>query len=347
MTETMAPVLDVILATNDVLDFASVDEEQREPPLSSAIQISERVTLGPIPEKTTAAVIEKCRVPHVALGPLKGLYALYAEGRRGIWDESGSLEEALALTHLVRPTQLGYEFTAQVITDGAGECLEVEPAPVRTEMLRRYLIPNQRRRWLTDDDGRKLADLVGGYRSLKIGPGTRLSNALWYFTASAYLYDPNVRLAILVSILEGLVSTSRERALAQFRTRVIGLAQAFGLGGYIDRKWCDRTYEFRSLIAHGSRLINRREDYGSDADLSRDVQNRMTLLEHLGRAVLSRALLDERFRTLLLDEAALEARWPVRPVACPRCQGELEDSIPVVCPRCQRKWTAEGPSSTA
>ena len=337
MTGALPRVLDMILATTDALDFASEEEEEREPPVASPIQVSEGVNLGPIPERIAAAVIEACRVPHLAPRVLEGLYALYAEGRPGVWDESGSLQEALALSHLVRPTQLGYEFTAQVVTDDAGNC-KVMPAPVRTEMLRRYLVPSQRRRWLTDSDGRKLAELVRGYRSLRIDSGNRLSNALWYFTASAYLYDPNLRLAILVSILEGLVSTSRERVLAQFKTRMVGLAQEFGLGDLVDGKWCERTYAFRSLIAHGGRLINRREDYGSDAELSTDVHNRLTVLEHLGRVVLGRALVDDPFRGLLLDTEALDARWPVPPPACPTCQTELADSIPISCPRCQRKW---------
>ncbi len=336
----------------DVL-FATLSDEPHElydaePPVSEAFDLGDGLWLGPLPAAIVDAVWEECVLPgRRFLGSTPFAHAFYRDPSERFptqWDGDMNIEVAVALSRLVRGTGIDYEFAAQVRLDENDKVVEVIPAHMFPGVLEVFGIDGQARRWLSVADGALLRDLISAYNGLGDGfPTTsRLSHAMWYFTQSPYIQDPNIRMTFLVALLEGLFSTETLRANAQFRERLIAVSREVR-GPTLDRRFADEVYKLRSTPAHGGRLVLHMPRYDNRETFEKDINDKLIVLEEIARLILRRALFDRDFRETLQDPVRVAARWPVATQACPICQSTTyPDAVPVRCPHCQREWTNDG-----
>jgi len=162
---------------------------------------------------------------------------------------------------------------------------------------------------------------------------TRVGLAVSVFFESPFIRHGRPRALLLTTILEGLVSTSPERAFKQFTTRVPALASEVGLSK-LDAAWAERIYRFRSKLAHGSALLQSVNERERQTKLD-DVNANLTHLDELLRRVLRKALIDADFRERVEN---VDKYWPVAGKGCPACWSKDSDLLVAICPRCNTGW---------
>jgi len=124
------------------------------------------------------------------------------------WDPDGLISSTLALSRLIQPNTITTQYAARVIELEGGE-LEVHPGPVTGRSADAWLHVSTQKRWLTKEDAEALATLLATYWPIKATWPGRIKRALWNHEYTAQTHDFNVRLVIVASALEGLVSCNR------------------------------------------------------------------------------------------------------------------------------------------
>jgi hypothetical protein len=250
------------------------------------------------------------------------------------WDDDNQLTKLLFLSHLVHPNEGGFEYSARVVTNEAHEVkhcyvAEIPPFYARTSLP----IAADSRRWLTDADMRKLRDLAAAYERVRPSlADTKLGLVISTYVETPFMLNIRSRALLLLTMLEGLVNTDSERSTNQFTTRVKALAKELGLKA-VDKKWADKLYGLRSLLAHGSLMMSRASDAGQRQYT--EFLERLELVDLLLRRVIQKALLEDGFRETVLDPSK---HWPVWGTACPQCRAKDANLKQITC-RCGQAWT--------
>jgi hypothetical protein len=330
------PVADVLLVSADPLQL---DPEAREsdPPLSGMFEVCPGVQLAGIEPDIASAVVKatQFRSPgKTDTSVMYGFVRFNPPGKR--WDEDEAIAKALFLSHLVRAHEAGFEFTARVETDDKGRLVRLEPADVDSQFANAYCCPGARRRWLTQAETSNLGQLVKAYDEVlpALASNTRLGLAISVFLESPFVSHGRPRGLLLTTCLEGLVSTSPERAFKQFTLRVPALATEVGLGRF-DRAWAERAYGLRCKLAHGVPLLPSASERDDKARRLDEYGRALTDVDELLRCLIRRALLDATFRERLQN---VDVHWPVSGRGCPVCQSDDPQLLAVTCPRCKGTW---------
>jgi hypothetical protein len=327
-------VADVLVFADHPLKDAPALRES-EPPLSTPIEVTSGVSLAGIREDAATAIIARTGFREADRAGVNAMYALVRYDPPGSkWDQDQLISKVLFLSHFVTPHDGGFELTARLETDEKRRPTKVEPADIAPPFARAYCCPGVVRKWMTQKDGESLRHLVSAYDTvLPVLKDTRLGTAVSMFAESSFVYHGRLRGQLLTTILEGLVSTSTERAVKQFVVRVPALAAEVGLAQF-DGEWAAAVYKLRSKLAHGSALLGPVSD--QHAEKIQDYHEKLGELDNLLRSVLRRGLLDHVFREWL---ATLDTHSPVPGRACPACRSAEPSLVPLTCPRCQAAWT--------
>lgn len=328
------PVADVLLISNAPLLFDSQARET-EPQSSKDIEIARGVHLAGVETDIAAAVLHATRFRGLEHGCTSAMYGFVRFDPPGdSWDEDQAISKTLFLSHFIRAHEGGFEFTARIETDERGKLVRLEPADVAPAFMRAHCCPGVHRKWLTQADGLRLQELVAAYdAALPNLADTRVGVAVSAFFESPFICHGRPRALLLVTTLEGLVSTSLERAFKQFTTRVPALASEVGLSK-LDAAWAERIYGFRSKLAHGSALLQSVNERDRQAKLD-DINSTLTDLDELLRRVLRKALIDADFRERVEN---IDKYWPVAGKGCPACRSKDSELLVVTCPRCNTGW---------
>jgi len=300
-------IVDVLLISNAALQYRHSIAE-REPPLTKALEVSPGIYLAGVKEDIARAVFHLCgfRVPYsVDDTVLYGFVRYKPPG--GKWDEDQAISKALYLSHFVHAHEGGFEFTARLEVDERDRLVDLKPADIVPSYARAYPCVGAERRWLTQAEGEELKALIVAYDAARdYLKDKRVGMAVSLFSDSAFVFHGRPRVALLAAALEGMVSTSPERALKQFSIRVPALAGEVGLPQF-NKAWAERMYKLRSKLAHGAPLLQAvdEEDFRRRTD---ELQTAMYELDELLRRVLKRALLDRSFAQRIHDA---DTHWPV------------------------------------
>lgn len=327
-------VADVLLFADHPLKDAPALSKS-EPPLSTQIEVAEGVHLAGIREDVAAAIVAETGFRRADRTGVNAVYALVRYDPPGHrWDQDQLISKVLYLSHFVVPHDGGFELTARIQTDEKRRPVKIEAADIAPPFARAYCCPGVNRRWMTQADGETLRTLVGAYNAvLSELKDTRLGMAVSMFAESPFVYHGRPRGQLLTAILEGLVSTSTERAVKQFTTRVPAIAAAVGLPK-LDKDWADEVYKLRSKLAHGSALFGAVNEEEHAAKVG-SYHEKLKEMDHLLRLVLRRGLTDSGFRDRL-DK--IDEHWPVPGRACPSCRSADAALVELTCPRCQQPW---------
>jgi hypothetical protein len=337
---------DVLLVSAQPLTYEA-NLRHAELPLERQVEVSPGVVLCGIAPDVAAAVMKATRFRSSEPPDASDLRALYGFVRLdpppgSSWDDDDAISKLVFLSHYVRPTEMGFEFSARLTMDADDKLLDVQPADVYPPFARAYCGKGVRRRWLTQQGALDLAELVRAYDHARPSlRGTRLGTAITGYSEMPFVYHGRPRALMLAVLLEGLVSTIPERATKQFNTRVPALATEVGLPEY-DKKWADRMYKLRCRLAHGGPILKATNDDEKEAE-QEEFSQAGNEMDELLRRVLRTALLDPAFQERIRD---IDALWPVPPRGCPECRESVAGLLEVECPRCKKAWCRAPPASS-
>ncbi len=213
------------------------------------------------------------------------------------WDSDGRLQECVAISRLVRPTSISFEYSARVRFSSKGELESICPGPVGSFGGITWVVKTNHRDWLDADDVTALGDL---WRQTDLSNlPERLSRAFWYYEYSARIPHVAVRWVSLTTGVEALINTRADRPTRQFVVRFSALAEKFA-GIKCSHTTADEIYALRSKISHGSGP----NDLGDNLPL-------YSLLEIVLRMAIKEGISRQDVQHLFSSAEAVEKEWPI------------------------------------
>jgi hypothetical protein len=168
------------------------------------------------------------------------------------WDADTRLRTAIALSRLVRPTSIGYQYAAQVVRRKAEDEVEIVPGWGYSNVAGHVL--DEKQNWIRDQDVPQICTLIEAFDPAVLP--SRITRAMWYYEYGAWEYFIDVRWVLTVTALEALVHTDdrgirpRLGSTAQFVQRLLALQARLGKQLYSQTD-LEEIYERRSGLAHG------------------------------------------------------------------------------------------------
>jgi hypothetical protein len=300
-------------------------EEKKGSPLvvtgGNRFALSDDIWIERLEEELAKDIQRACEPPHYNVGSVVHERHLYAFVRRVPAFEKSSYEgmdellAVVALSRLIHPTSVGNRYCARVSRFGLKDPV-IWSTPYKG-ISPDAIVSSNHRDWLSVEDAENLRRLMPWLWGDKPMHG-RVHRAYWnheYAMRSLYL---DMRWILVVSGLEALLSVGEKHLGRQLRDRGRQLATEFG----IDLTDADlrRAYKLRSKLVHGESFL-----HGLGTILPESQHSQLYMrLESLLRDTVRRCLLDENFGRLFRDDAAVEARWPLKPKP-PTLTKEIDD----------------------
>ena len=252
---------DVIIFPNSGL-AGRAWHENLGPRLDTPVDLGHGVELRKLPVYLAEQIIVACKpqgyYPRPARAPVRNWGQLYTFVRENPpvepplqWDADRRLQECIAISRLVRPTSIGFEYAATLRYTPAGELASIFPGPVGGFGAQSWIVPTGYGDLLDEDDIGALRDLWS--RADLSSLPDRLKRALWYHEYAARTNHIAVRWVLLTTGVEALINTKSDDATRQFIVRFSALARNFGRIAMSHTR-AERIYDLRSKIAHGEGL---------------------------------------------------------------------------------------------
>jgi hypothetical protein len=217
------------------------------------------------------------------------------------WDEDQAIYVALALSRLIRPHATGCDYALRRIidTDDRERLVSHDAEEARVA----FRIDDRSRGWLDVGEAEQLRALLAVYDHAAMP--SRIKRAMWLcelMVRERYLEDA---LPLIVAGLEALLKVGSGRLTDQFSQRTAALSAELSTG--LDEARCEDAYDDRSGVVHGAQV-----DLSIPVHRTRWVSEVDGLQQTL-RAAIRKAIEEPQFRALFASDAAIEARWPLRP----------------------------------
>ena len=276
-------------------------------PVRTETQLYEDIRIGLQSNELWKAIYTACRPRGHSFGPVPQfgqLYALWndnpADPTNFNWDPDQSLATTVALSRLIHPTSIGFEYSARVIFDYDNRIKQIIPGPVSGLLAHAYVLA-PKRSWLTDNDVSALRGLLASFEIASSNLPPRIQRALWNHEYAFAVQWIEVRWTVVATALESLVHTDRRQSTRQFVDRVTTLANRVGVS--FSQEDARRAYDLRSALAHGQGL-----EPGDDATAALYCR-----MEEVLRASVRMAIQDESFRDIFRDKDQIRAVFPLLP----------------------------------
>lgn len=214
------------------------------------------------------------------------------------WDKDRELQKCIALSRLVKPTPVGFKYSARVVSDANGEAVKVIPGAVAGFGSQAWVAGKSEDDWLTQEDLDALAELWSKVDLASV-PAC-IQRAFWLHEYAARTEDLAIRWILASMGVESLINTGVDRASKQFIVRMAELAKRFS-GRELSRTQTSKIYEMRSKIVHGTTLTRARPN---DLEL-------YLCLETTLRDTLRAALNDNEAQALFGSEDSVNQEWPL------------------------------------
>jgi Apea-like HEPN len=229
--------------------------------------------------------------------------------RMHAWDPTRAIVEAVAISRLVLDNGHSYEFAGRVFdrNDGRRRIAPLTGFDGRTAYRAR-----KSRFWFTEPEAFELRRLLDRYRAVKETLPDRVERALGQAERSAQSRYITDAVAHIATGLEALLNTNEDEEITkQFVKRSRQLADELGIEGTSNTYW-NWVYTKRSEAVHGaeSTLVAPGGWYESDAEPPADVR-KIAKAQDVLRAAIRRAIEDNEFRAVFVDDDAIAARWPL------------------------------------
>jgi len=298
-------VIDLLLVVPGSWDLALGNQPNCRP-IRKKFRLPNKLWLGRIPEKLSLQVIEACEQKHYNWNPIPFRSAAYAfirecppevETKRHNWDWDCCIQRALALSRLIRPTATMLEYTARVFfrTDKTVDYIHANTN--RENVVHGYLADPKTIVWLTEVDARCLKGVLLSYFQADL-PG-RIRNALWFHEFLHQIFWIEIRWPLLITALEALPHTDRQRSTFQFKKRIPVLCKVLGFATITEKK-AAKAYGIRSGLVHHGGVENPFQE-----------KSLYQRLESLLRATILRAITDVSFRDHFSNSQRVKEMFPL------------------------------------
>ena len=283
-------------------------------PWSESHRLHESVWIGRLQHDLGERVMEACGKRGQNFSPARQFGASYAfvrlsadqsDGHRLTFDPDRRLWAAVALSRLIHPTSLAYEYAARRLTwsNGAEQIVPVR----QIQYPPMAFVATPATDWLNPSNAPPIADVLAAYWHNGPHP-RRLYAALWYFEATAQQYFVDLRWPSLTTALEALIRVKDERAAngkfagstRVFKKRLARMSEELADGALTEDE-LSHMYATRSSLSHGTGV----------SGLSAEDHAAYRRKEKLARDLIVRGLNDASFRAALSDDNELRARYPI------------------------------------
>jgi hypothetical protein len=215
-----------------------------------------------------------------------------------LFDPDQTILTAIALSRLIRPNPVGFEWAVRVVVDQDRQRLI--PLDCASGFLA-YVPDRTARNWLDEAEADELKQLLTCYWEDQVRFPERLEHAFWLCESAARHEFLDLAWPQTVTGLEALIHTDRHHSRRQFVARVAELSREAEVPG-IDESFLNEAWESRSAGVHGSRV--RFED---DVNSGR----KFGLLQRVLQVTIRRAIEDADFRQLFSSSSTIRERWPL------------------------------------
>lgn len=298
-------VKDVVVVTNDVLAGLPHDRIPLRNSFRLPFHLGRDISIEEIEGPLLEHILDACEPAGWNFRPVRQFGQLYSFVRNNppdvespVWDKDRELQKCIALSRLVKPTSVGFEYSARVVSDANGEAVKVIPGAVAGFGSQAWLAGKSEDDWLTQEDLDALAELWSKVDLASV-PG-RIQRAFWLHEYAARTEDLAIRWILASTGIESLVNTGADRASKQFIARMAELAKRFS-GKEVSRAQTGKIYEMRCKIVHGTTLTGARPD-----DLELYLRLESTL-----RDALRAALNDNEAQVLFASDDSVNQEWPL------------------------------------
>jgi hypothetical protein len=289
----------------DVVLFPTPKElDAQRRPIRRKFDLSSDLRIDILSRSVSKIVFESCEPPGYNFNPVRQYGQLYSFirdippiGETLHWDPDQRLQYCVALSRIVHPTTVSFEFAARICENQNGEVQKVVPGPVYGSGSLAFVI-DPKHNFLVEDDVKKLKVILS---SLEKNPlKDPVAMALWYHEYASRSFEMDIRWPIITTGLEALIHTDRHQSTRQFVNRVIKLAERIGSID-ISSDEAGEMYDLRSALSHGQGLGN----------LAPEKNELYEKMERLLRLVIKMAILDTNLNAFLSDPDRIRAEWPV------------------------------------
>ncbi len=276
--------------------------------LNKKFSFSDEMWIERLDERLFKNVQTACEPPNLYIDMQRWDRHLYAfvrkvpRGERTLHEGMTDLFTLVALSRLINPTSTGDRYCAKVFQ------IDGEKSPIQAiqwqGMSPDVFLGSRPRDWLSVQDGETLRKLLPWVTNSKLMHG-RVQRAYWYHEYAMRSYYMDVRLPLVVTGLEALISIGTTEMRRQFVNRLTQVARDLTID--LNKDELDDAYTLRSKLAHAEGFLYKLETILPQSEQ----RERHEKVESLLRAILMRSLLDDAFGDSFRDDASIKARWPV------------------------------------
>lgn len=213
------------------------------------------------------------------------------------WDTDQRLQLCLALSRIVHPTSVSFEYAARIFTCEDGAISKIVPGPVSGSGSQAFVV-DAKFNYLTDADASDLKGLIQAFERKPLqGP---IARAMWYHEYAARFYEIDVRWTFVATGIEVLIHKDRYKSTKQFVERVKRLSAEVGADP-VTKDEARGMYELRSSLSHGQGL----------GEVTPDKEDLYRKMENILRLTIRKSILEKSFDDFLSDPQEIKERWPV------------------------------------
>ncbi len=213
------------------------------------------------------------------------------------WDSDQRLQICCALSRIIHPTSVSFEYAARIITNQDGSPSEIIPGSVSGPGSHAFVVDTDFN-YLTESDSEDLKKLIEAFENKPLKDP--IARAMWYLEYAFRSYELDLRWTLIATGIEVLIHTDRHKSTRQFVERVQKLSIDVG-AGTINKAEAEDMYELRSSLSHGQGL-------GKTTPEKKEIYKKM---EDILRLTIRKSILEASFREILSDPDQIRKIWPV------------------------------------
>ena len=293
-------IFDVVIHTTS----PRIDPSKK--PVKCRFGLSSELCLDRLPKDLCDKIFETCIPAGYNFKPIRQFGQLYSFIRDNPprtndndlqWDSDQCLQLCLALSRIIHPTSVSFEYAARIITNQDGSLSKIIPGPASGPGAHAFVVDTDFN-YLTESDAADLKDLLEAFKNKPLkDPITR---AMWYLEYAFRSYEIDLRWTLIATGIEVLIHTDRYKSTRQFVERVQKLSIDVG-AGTINKAEAEDMYELRSSLSHGQGL-------GGITPQKKEIYKKM---ENILRLTIRKSILEASFRDILSDPDQIRNIWPI------------------------------------
>jgi len=273
-------------------------------PVKERFDLSSDLRIDRLPKGLADKIFEACEPPGFRFNPVRQFGQLYSFIRDTPpntndlqWDTDQRLQRCLALSRIVHPTSISFEFAARIFASEDGEISKIVPGPVSGSGAQAFVV-DPKFNYLTDADASDLKELIQAFERKPLQDP--IARAMWYHEYAARSCEIDVRWTFIATGIEVLIHKNRHKSTKQFVERVKRLSVEVG-ANLVTEDEAEKMYELRSALSHGQGLSGL-------TPLKMQLYQKM---ENILRLTIRKSIVDQAFDDFLSDPDNIRRRWPV------------------------------------